>query len=55
MFDPGHLQFEATEVSNAEPSATLSDAIQEGDVEKVQRLLKAGSPVNILDEHMTLP
>jgi hypothetical protein len=55
MFDPGHLEFEATWISMPEPSRTLADAIGQGDIESVRKILRSGAAVNILDEHRSLP
>ncbi len=55
MFDPGHLQFEATEISMPEPSRSLADAIGQGDIESIRKILRSGAAVNILDENRSLP
>ena len=55
VFNPGHLQLEATEVSMSEPSQSLADAIGEGDIENVRKILRSGVQVNIWDEHRSFP
>jgi len=54
MFNPGHLQFEATEISMPEPSRSLADAIGQGDIESVRKILQSGAAVNIGDEYKSL-
>jgi hypothetical protein len=56
MFDPGHLQFEAVEVSIPEKQPrTLAAASRQGKLEEVQAILHSGARVNVRDEYQSLP
>jgi Ankyrin repeats (3 copies) len=55
-FNPGNLQFEATEVSIPQQQPlTLAEAIRKGDLEKVRKILHSAAELNVRDEYQSLP
>ncbi len=55
-FYPGNLQFEATEVSIPEQQPrTLAEAIRDGDLEEVRKILHSAAKLNVRDEYQSLP
>lgn len=56
MFDPGHLQFEAFEVSIPEKQPrTLAAAIRQGDLDSVRTIIHSGAKLNVRDEYQSSP
>jgi ankyrin repeat protein len=55
-FDPGQLQFDAVAASVEVPQPTsLAEAIREGKVEEVRKLISAGAKLNVWDEYQSFP
>lgn len=55
-YDPGHLQFEAIEVSIPESQPkSLADAIRQGDLGETRRILRSGAKPNVWDEYGNHP
>ncbi|MFZ3262933.1 MAG: ankyrin repeat domain-containing protein [Terriglobales bacterium] len=55
-FDPGHLQFEAMEVSIPEKQPrTLAAAIRKGNLDEVRAILHSGAKLNVQDEYRSFP
>jgi len=55
-FYPGNLQFEATEASIPEQQPrTLAQAIREGDLKEVRKILRSVTTLNVRDEYQSLP
>lgn len=55
-FYPGHLQFEAIEVSiPPEQPLSLAEAIRAGDLVEVRKILQSGAKVNVRDEYQSFP
>jgi len=56
MFEPGHLQFEAVEVSIPEKQPrTLATAIRQGNLDEVRAILHSGARLNVRDEYQGFP